>query len=618
MCGIIGYTGPRQAMGILLKGLENLEYRGYDSAGVSILNNGEGIRTFRSAGKLENLRSLIRAEGEDSNQEGSSGIGHTRWATHGAPTEQNAHPHSDCTGDLIVAHNGIVENFSEIKEALEKNGHVFTSETDSETISHLIESLLLETKSIADAVRNAALRIKGANAIVVISKSEPGKILAARIGNAGGITIGYGEGEMYVASDLPALIEHTTNLAPLNGGEMAIIDKDTATFTDLSGKVILKTPDKVDYDPVSITKGDYQHFMLKEITEQPEAVISSLRERISFNSGNVSLEGFPLSTYEIRALKKVVIVGMGTSLHAAMVGRHWIEQIAKIPAEWDNSSEFRYRNPIIDQETLFITVSQSGETADTLAAMSEATRKGAKQITLCNYPGTQSSRLADGTLQIKAGVEIGVAATKTFTCSLTTLYMLAIHLARERGVLNARNASGLIQELLLLPDLLGETLNRDPQIQELAQEFHQSSDFLFLGRGVNYPIAMEGALKLKEISYIHAEGYPAGEMKHGPISLIDETIPIVALVPLDSLHEKMLSNISEAKARGGKVIAIASEGDDLISTKADHVVRIPKGTENLNPFLLTLPLQTLAYHIGVKRGCDVDQPRNLAKSVTVE
>ena len=618
MCGIIGYTGPRQAMGILLKGLENLEYRGYDSAGVSILNNGEGIRTFRSAGKLENLRSLIRAEGEDSNQEGSSGIGHTRWATHGAPTEQNAHPHSDCTGDLIVAHNGIVENFSEIKEALEKNGHVFTSETDSETISHLIESLLLETKSIADAVRNAALRIKGANAIVVISKSEPGKILAARIGNAGGITIGYGEGEMYVASDLPALIEHTTNLAPLNGGEMAIIDKDTATFTDLSGKVILKTPDKVDYDPVSITKGNYQHFMLKEITEQPEAVISSLRERISFNSGNVSLEGFPLSTYEIRALKRVVIVGMGTSLHAAMVGRHWIEQIAKIPAEWDNSSEFRYRNPIIDQETLFITVSQSGETADTLAAMSEATRKGAKQITLCNYPGTQSSRLADGTLQIKAGVEIGVAATKTFTCSLTTLYMLAIHLARERGVLNARNASGLIQELLLLPDLLGETLNRDPQIQELAQEFHQSSDFLFLGRGVNYPIAMEGALKLKEISYIHAEGYPAGEMKHGPISLIDETIPIVALVPLDSLHEKMLSNISEAKARGGKVIAIASEGDDLISTKADHVVRIPKGTENLNPFLLTLPLQTLAYHIGVKRGCDVDQPRNLAKSVTVE
>jgi glucosamine--fructose-6-phosphate aminotransferase (isomerizing) len=442
--------------------------------------------------------------------------------------------------------------------------------------------------------------------------------LAVRLGNAGGITIGYGEGEMYVASDLSALIEHTTNLAHLNGGEIAIIDKDTATFTDLSGKMIPKIPGKVDYDPVSITKGDYQHFMLKEINEQPEAVISSFRERISFNSGDVSLEGFPLSRYEIRALKRVVMVGMGTSLHAAMVGRHWIERIANIPAEWDNSSEFRYRNPIIDEETLFITISQSGETADTLAAMSEANRKGAKQITLCNYPGTQSSRLADGTLQIKAGLEIGVAGTKTFICSLTTLYTLAIHLGRERGVLNARNASGLIQELLLLPDLLGETLQRDPQIQELAQEFHQSSNFLFLGRGINYPIAMEGALKLKEISYIHAEGYPAGEMKHGPISLIDETIPIVALVPLDSLHEKMLSNISEAKARGGKVIAIASEGDDLISTKADHVVRIPNCTENLNPFLLTLPLQTLAYHTGVKRGCDVDQPRNLAKSVTVE
>ncbi len=618
MCGIIGYTGPRQAINILLKGLENLEYRGYDSAGIAVLNNTDGIRIFRSAGKLENLKNLISAEGEGASQKGFSGVGHTRWATHGAPTEKNAHPHSDCTGDLIVVHNGIVENFSEIKEALEKSGHVFTSETDSETISHLIESLFLETGSIDEAVRNAALRIKGANAIVVISKSEPGKILAVRLGNAGGITIGYGEGEMFIASDLPALIGHTTNLAHLDGGEIAIIDRNTATFTDLYGKPIPKIPGRVDYDPVSITKGDYQHFMLKEINEQPEAVISSLRERISFNSGNVSLEDFPLTTQEVRAIKRVVMVGMGTSLHAAMVGRHWIERIANIPAEWDNSSEFRYRKPIIDKETLFITISQSGETADTLAAMSEVRRKGAKQLTLCNYPGTQSSRLAEGTLQIKAGVEIGVAGTKTFICSLTTLYMLAIHLGRERGTLNAKVASGLLQELLLLPDLLGETLQRDPQIQELAEQFHQSSNFLFLGRGINYPIAMEGALKLKEVSYIHAEGYPAGEMKHGPIALIDETIPTVALVPLDSLHEKMLSNISEAKARGGTVIAIASEGDDLISTKVDHVVRIPNVAENLNPFLSTIPLQILAYHIGVKRGCDVDQPRNLAKSVTVE
>ena len=451
-----------------------------------------------------------------------------------------------------------------------------------------------------------------------MSQAEPGKIVALRLGNAGGIAIGHGKGEMFVASDLPALIPNTTTISYLEGGEIAILDENSATFMNLEGESISKDPNKIEYDPISITRGNYPHFMLKEINEQPEAIMSSLRGRLNLEEGIVALEQFPLSQKDIIALKKVVIVGMGTSLHAAMVARYWIEQISGIPAEWDNSSEFRYRNPIVDKNTLFVSISQSGETADTLAAMNEAHSKGARQITLCNYPGTQSSRLADGTLDIRAGVEIGVAATKTFLCSLTTLYMLAIHLGTNRGFLQKQHATLVIKELLLLPDMLGEVLKTNLALKSLAEKFQDKSNFLFLGRGINYPIAMEGALKLKEISYIHAECYPAGEMKHGPISLIDENLPIVALIPADSLYEKMLSNISEVKARGGTVIAVASVNDEVIHDKTDFVIHVPEGSTYMNPLLLTLPLQLLSYYIAVARGCDVDQPRNLAKSVTVE
>lgn len=618
MCGIIGYTGSKKALNILLRGLESLEYRGYDSAGVSVLGHDNQISTYRSAGKLETLLSLIQNLKSHKRLSGSTGIGHTRWATHGSPNDENAHPHGDCSGEIVVVHNGIVENFSELKELLASRGHRFTSETDSETIPHLIEHFSQRGDSLEDAVRKAAAEIKGSNAVVTMSKSEPGKIIALRLGNAGGIAIGHGKGEMFVASDLPALIPNTTSISQLDGGEIAIVNENGAAYMNLEGEPILKDPSNIEYDPVSITRGNYPHFMLKEINEQPEAVMSSLRGRLNLEKGLVSLEQFPLSQKDVIALRRVVIVGMGTSLHAAMVARYWIEQISGISAEWDNSSEFRYRNPIVDKNTLFVSISQSGETADTLAAMNEARKKGAKLITLCNYPGTQSSRLADGTLEIRAGVEVGVAATKTFLCSLTTLYMLAIHLGTNRGFLPGQHAALLMKELLLLPDMLGEILKPNLAIKALAEKFQDKSDFLFLGRGINYPIAMEGALKLKEISYIHAEGYPAGEMKHGPISLIDENLPIVALIPVDSLYEKMLSNISEAKARGGTVIAVASINDKVICDKADFVIRVPKASAYMNPILLTLPLQLLSYYVAVGRGCDVDQPRNLAKSVTVE
>ncbi len=618
MCGIIAYTGPQKAINVLLEGLESLEYRGYDSAGVSVLEHGNRIFTYRSAGKLKTLRTLIQNAKSRSQLSGSTGIGHTRWATHGSPNDKNAHPHCDCSGEIVVVHNGIVENFSELRELLTSQGHKFTSETDSETIPHLIEQFSQRGDSLEEAVRKTAVKIKGSNAVVAMSQAEPGKIVALRLGNAGGIAIGHGKGEMFVASDLPALIPNTTTISYLEGGEIAILDENSATFMNLEGESISKDPNKIEYDPISITRGNYPHFMLKEINEQPEAIMSSLRGRLNLEEGIVALEQFPLSQKDIIALKKVVIVGMGTSLHAAMVARYWIEQISGIPAEWDNSSEFRYRNPIVDKNTLFVSISQSGETADTLAAMNEAHSKGARQITLCNYPGTQSSRLADGTLDIRAGVEIGVAATKTFLCSLTTLYMLAIHLGTNRGFLQKQHATLLIKELLLLPDMLGEVLKTNLALKSLAEKFQDKSNFLFLGRGINYPIAMEGALKLKEISYIHAEGYPAGEMKHGPISLIDENLPIVALIPADSLYEKMLSNISEVKARGGTVIAVASVNDEVIHDKTDFVIHVPEGSTYMNPLLLTLPLQLLSYYIAVARGCDVDQPRNLAKSVTVE
>ena len=614
MCGIIGYTGKRPAAPVLLEGLSRLEYRGYDSAGIAVIRpSGEPI-VLKSSGKLANLKAALGNGLPD----GTTGIGHTRWATHGGPTDLNAHPHTDCLDDVVVVHNGIVENYVELKREFQDQGHVFTSETDAECIPHLIESYLAKEYSLEQAVRETAGRIRGANAVVVICKREPQKIVAFRVGNAGGIVVGYGEGEMLLASDLPALLPHTRRVLYLTDGEMVAVGQDEAVCSLLDGTPIEKATSDVPYDAVSAAKGNYKHFMLKEIHDQPEAVMDTLRGRALFDTSSIQLADFPFTDKEVQDFERVVLVGMGTSLHAAMVGRTWIESLARIPSEVDNSSEFRYRDPVIDGKTLVVSISQSGETADTLAAMEEATRKGARQMTLCNYAGTQTTRVADGTILIRAGLEIGVAASKTFVCSLASLYLLALYLGVKRGAVGQQRLDKLIGELAHLPHMLGTLLSNQQQYEALSNQYAMRSDFLFLGRGINYPLAMEGALKLKEISYLHAEGYAAGEMKHGPISLIDENMPVVALIPKDDLYEKMLSNINEVKARGGIVVAVATEGDADIASSADDVIYIPPASPMVTPMLMAVPMQLLAYHIAVRRGCDVDQPRNLAKSVTVE
>ena len=614
MCGIIGYTGQRPAAPILMKGLSSLEYRGYDSAGIAVLApNGEPI-VHKTSGKLSRLKEALRS----GLPEGTTGIGHTRWATHGGPTDFNAHPHTDCQGDVMVAHNGIVENYMELKSELQAQGHVFQSQTDAECIPHLIESYLHKEYSLEDALRATAVQIRGANAIVALSKNEPDKIVAVRLGNAGGIVVGYGEDEMLLASDLPALLTHTRDVVYLTGGELATVTQAEARYSLLDGSPIEKVASRVPYDAVSVAKAPYPHFMLKEINEQPEVVIDTLRGRVSFDVPDVTLEDFPFTDEEINSFERVVVLGMGTSLHTAMVGRTWMESLTRIATEADNSSEFRYRDPVVDERTLVVSISQSGETADTLAAMEEASKKGARQITLCNYGGTQTTRIADGTVLIRAGLEIGVAASKTFVCSLTALYLLALHLGIKRGTLGQERLGNLVKELAQLPHKLGTLLSNQSQYEALARRYFDCTDFLFLGRGINFPLAMEGALKLKEISYIHAEGYPAGEMKHGPISLIDENMPVVTLIPEDDLYEKMLNNVNEVKARGGRVLAVATEGDTDVLSRADDVIYIPQASSMVTPMLMAVPMQLLAYQIAVRRGCDVDQPRNLAKSVTVE
>ena len=546
--------------------------------------------------------------------EGTSGIGHTRWATHGAPTDLNAHPHTDCKGEIVVVHNGIVENFLELRAELEKQGHVFKSQTDSECIPHLIEGSMQGELSLEEAIRETAHRIQGAHAVVATSQREAGKLVGFRLGNAGGIVVGYGDGEMFLSSDLPALLPHTRTVAYLAGGETVTATRTGACYSRLDGMAIQKPTAHVDYDEVSAAKGEYAHFMLKEIYEQPEAVISTMRGRASFGTSEVDLEELQLSDDDIAGIDRVVLLGMGTSMHAGMVGRAWIEGLARIPAEADNSSEFRYRDPVIDQGTLVVSVCQSGETADTLAAMEQAAARGARQLTLCNYEGTQTTRTAQWTMLIGAGPEISVAASKTFVCSLTALYLLALLLGSRRGALGRDRLARHVEELAHLPQMLGSLVSDQEQYVHLAEVFSGYSSFLYLGRGSNYPLAMEGALKLKEISYIHAEGYPAGEMKHGPISLIDGNMPVLALAPKDELYEKMLSNISEAKARGGTVVVVATEGDTVVPGLADHVDYIPKASPLITPILMAIPMQLLAYHIAVRRGCDVDQPRNLAKS----
>ena len=610
----MAYTGRRQAAQLLLDGLSSLEYRGYDSAGIAVIGRkGEPV-VRKSAGKLAVLLGTIG----NGLPHGRSGIGHTRWATHGGPTDANAHPHTDCRNEVVVAHNGIVENFVDLKRELEDSGHEFTSETDSEVIPHIIESYISDGLSLDAAVRSAAQRLRGAHAVVVASKGDPDRIAAFRLGNAGGIVVGYGEDEMLLASDLPALLPHTRKVAYLAAGETVTLSPNGVDYSLLDGSPVGKEPTQVSYDPHSAVKGEYKHFMLKEINDQPESAVNSLRGRVSFEEMKVELEDFALSDEEIRRIDRVVLIGMGTSLHAAMVGRKWIESLARIPVEADNSSEFRYRDPIIDERTLVISVCQSGETADTLSAMETAAQRAARQITLCNYEGTQTTRIADGTMLIRAGLEIGVAGSKTFVCSLIALYLMAIHIAERRGTLEEARRRDLVEELSRLPNMLGRLLADPGQYQRLARDYAKYSNFLFLGRGINYPLAMEGALKLKEISYIHAEGYQAGEMKHGPIALIDDNMPVVALTPQDELYEKMLNNVSEARARGGKVIAVATEGDQRIGELAERVIHIPQASSLVTPILMAVPMQLLAYEIAVRRGCDVDQPRNLAKSVTVE
>ena len=613
MCGIIGYTGDRDAAPLLLDALQRLEYRGYDSAGIAVLDDGE-VHVVKGAGKLSALRSAL----EGAYPAGHTGIGHTRWATHGRPTTDNAHPHRDCTGDVVVIHNGIVENYLALRAELGRGGHALASETDTEVLPHLIESYLAGGDTLLTAFRRTLARLDGAHAIVVMSKHDPGTVLAARIGNAGGVVVGYGEREMFVASDLPALLAETSRVAFLSDGEIAAISPGGVRYSALDGAPIEKSPQAVAYDPVSAAKGAYKHFMLKEIMEQPECVMDTFRGRAIFDPPAVELEDVRVADDVLRSVSRAVLIGMGTSMHAAMVGRTYFERIAGVPSELDNSSEFRYRDALIGADTLVVSVAQSGETVDTLEAMADAKRRGAPQITICNTPGAESTRVADGFVLTRCGPEVAVASTKTLLASISALYLLACHVGRVRGSVDGKQLGELISGLAQMPGLIGRTLELEPQIERIAHELFERQNFLFLARGFEYPMAMEGALKLKEVSYIHAEGYPAGEMKHGPIALIDRTMPVVAIALDDGSRDKMLSNIEQVRARDGIVVGIVSEGDAEIAAKCDHVLELPRTTPLLYPMLAAVPMQLLSYHIAVRRGCDVDQPRNLAKTVTVE
>jgi glucosamine--fructose-6-phosphate aminotransferase (isomerizing) len=612
MCGIDGYVGQREAAPILLDGLARLEYRGYDSVGLAVLKENGGVSIHKQTGKIAELTSALSGNWPA----GRQGIGHTRWATHGKVSDENAHPHADCTGGVVVIHNGIVENHLELKQQL-ASSHTFASETDTEVIPHLVEDCLKQGHSLLDAVTKTIDELHGAHAILVMSVTEPGVIVAARVGNAGGIVIGYGKGETYIASDLPALLPHTRDIVFLESGEIARVTAREVTYT-LRGRKIERVPQEVPYDPVSAAKGSYKHFMQKEIFEQPEAILDTIRGRADFANACVELEDVRLTPAQLRSIQRIVLVGMGTSLHAAMVGRHYFERITGIPAEVDNASEWRYREPVVGPETLVVSVSQSGETVDTLAAMELARERGCPQITIVNGIGSQATRMADGAIYTRCGLEIGVASTKTYVAGIAALYLLAAYMGQERGLIDRERMGGYLEPLARLPYLAGEVLARADSIESLAHDFSRYENFLFLGRGIHHPVAMEGALKLKEVSYIHAEGYPAGEMKHGPIALIDPEMPVVAVVPRGELRAKMLSNIEQVKAREGTVIAIGVDGDEELKEKADRVVYVPETTELLSPVLTSIPMQLFAYDVAVRRGCDVDQPRNLAKTVTVE
>jgi glucosamine--fructose-6-phosphate aminotransferase (isomerizing) len=613
MCGIVGYIGPRDATPIILNGLKRLEYRGYDSAGIAIIQDGE-IIIRRDSGKLENLERLVVT----SPITGTPGIGHTRWATHGAPSARNAHPHLGNSGKVVVVHNGIVENFLELREELISEGTEFKSETDTETIVQLVEHYQATGLQLVEAARKTFNQIQGAHGIVLLSSDEPDRIVCARIGNAGGVVIGLGEGENFIASDIPAILEHTRKVIFLESHQMAIVTRESVRVETLEGTPVDPQVHIIAWDSVAAEKGEYRHFMQKEIHEQVRALTDTLAGRVDFKAGKIRLPELNLTPELAKHINKIYIVACGTAAYAGMVGKYLIEKIARIPCELEIGSEFRYRDPIIDSHTVVLAISQSGETADTLAAMEEGRRKGATLWSIVNVIGSQAMRIADGFIAMQTGPEIGVASTKAFTAPLIDQYMLAILLADLRGAIDTKTRFQLVSDLRLIPDLVSRVLNSEPEIEKIAFILKDIRDCLYLGRGINMPIAYEGALKLKEISYIHAEGYPAGEMKHGPIALIDKDMPVICLAPKDPWHEKMISQIQQAKARGGIVIAVATEGDELITPLADHVLWIPETPWMLSPAIIVIPLQMLAYHIAALRGLDVDQPRNLAKSVTVE
>jgi glucosamine--fructose-6-phosphate aminotransferase (isomerizing) len=614
MCGIMGYIGPREATEVVVAGLGRLEYRGYDSAGIAILSGAE-LQLRRSVGKLSNLVAQLREQPTH----GSCGIGHTRWATHGAATEQNAHPHSDATGDIVVIQNGIVENYLELKQRLLARGHQFVSQTDTEVIARLLGDEYAASGSLELALRATLAQLRGGNAVVAMSRREPGTLVAARLGNAGAIVIGIGEREMFLASDVPAILDYTQRMIFLEDCELAVLSADAVQVSRLDGTPLQKLATTMTWDPVAAAKGEFKHFMHKEIFEQPRALTDALRGRVDLEGGAILLDELRMTEGELWRLGRVYAVACGTAWHAALVGKYLIETLAKVRVDVDYASEFRYRAPLLSDDTLLVALSQSGETADTLAAMEQARSQGVKSAAIVNAVGSQAARLADaGALYLHAGPEIGVASTKAFTSMLIVEYLLALRLAQARGTLKGGEIREHIQALIELPGKVEQILKQQEVYKDLAERYHRATDALFLGRQINYPIALEGALKLKEISYIHAEGYPAGEMKHGPIALIDEELPVVCVVVRDAIYEKMLSNIEQVKARGGHVIAIASEGDRNIHEKADYVIEVPETLAMLTPVLTSIPMQLLAYHFAVRRGCDVDQPRNLAKSVTVE
>jgi len=612
MCGIVGYIGNRDAVSVILDGLKRLEYRGYDSAGLAVLN-GNGVELRRSVGKIEALEAHVQTEP----LRGTVGLGHTRWATHGRPSAVNAHPHADCSGSLVVVHNGILENYLDLKEQLVREGHDFRSETDTEVIAHLIERSLAKGLTLLETIQTALGELRGAWAIGVLSEDAPDQLIAAKQG-AGSIVIGLGEGEAFLASDIPAILPYTRSVVILEDGEIAVVSKQGVELRARDGQRVKRGASRISWDATMAQKNGYKHFMLKEIYEQPRAISDTMAGRLAEPSGDVLMPEARLDLETVKALRRVVFVACGTSYHAALVARSMVECLAGLPAEVDLASEFRYRDLILDPQNLVVAISQSGETADTLGAAKAARLRQAPVLAITNVVGSALAREAAGVIYTHAGPEIGVASTKTFTTTLTACYLLALHLGRGRGHLSAIDGTKRIEELRALPQTVETALSVDARVASLARHLAGYQNFLYLGRGVHCPIALEGALKLKELSYIHAEGYAAGEMKHGPIALIDERMPVVVLAPRNTSYDRMVANIEEVKARGGLIVAVAHEGDQEIARHADHVITVPPAPDLLAPIVSVIPLQLLAYHIAVLRGLDVDQPRNLAKSVTVE